>query len=152
MRPSLAGSLLLGMVLILAGCAGQVTRAPSAGASVAPVVSMPACAAASLPAAATLPAAFPATIPMPPGSLVTGTRSDGKQLIVDAILPGTLPQAAGFMTRELPAAGWAITDSDAEQDEAEASFSGAGFTGRFRLHSITGCNDAVTFSLTVTPS
>ena len=64
----------------------------------------------------------------------------------------TIAQAAAFMTRELPANGWTITASDAEQDEAEASFSGTGFTGRFRLHSITGCNDAVTFSIAVTPS
>jgi hypothetical protein len=56
------------------------------------------------------------------------------------------------MTRLLPSAGLNITDSDAEQDEAEASFSGGGVSGRFRLHSITGCNDAVTLTITVSTS
>jgi hypothetical protein len=56
------------------------------------------------------------------------------------------------MTRILPAAGLKLTNSDAEQDEAEASFSRGGISGRFRLHSLTGCNDAVTLTLTVTTS
>ena len=88
-------------------------------------------------------------MPLPPNTYVTGARSNENELVVDAIVPSTLAQAADFMQRELPAAGLEITDSDAEQDEAEASFSGSGVSGRFRLHGITGCNEAVTLSLTV---
>jgi hypothetical protein len=142
------------VALAAAGCAAgfQATPAPTAIPSPTPrpAPSLPPCATPSLAPVAPLPTGFPTTVPMPPGTYITGARSSANQVVVDAIVPGSLAQAAAFMTAELPKAGWTITGSDAEMDEAEASFSGAGFTGRFRLHSMTGCNDAVTFTVAVT--
>ena len=88
-------------------------------------------------------------MPLPPGTLVTGARTSGNQLAVDALVPATLAQAAEFMTRELPASGFTISGSDAEQDEAEASFAGNGVSGRFRLHGIANCGYAVTLTVSV---
>jgi hypothetical protein len=85
-------------------------------------------------------------------TVITGGRTSGNQLTVDALVATSLSQAADAMTRQFPAAGLNITDSDAEQDEAEANFSGGGISGRFRLHSLTGCDDAVTLTLSVTTS
>jgi hypothetical protein len=144
-RASLTAATLASAVLVLAACSGG----GSPRASVAATPAIPGCAAASLPPQATPPPGFPAGVPLPPGTYITGGRASGGELVLDAIVPSDLSQAAAFMTRELPAAGLGITSSDAEQDEAEARFTGSGISGRFRLHGITGCNGAVTFSVAV---
>jgi hypothetical protein len=130
------------VLAVLGACTGPPGATTSA-------VAIPVCAGVTPMPNAEAPAGLPDGLPLPPDLAISG-RSEGEgRVTIDGIVPMTLQDAATFMTRELPAAGFGITDSDAEQDEAEGSFSGAGATGRFRLHGIAGCPDAITFALTV---
>jgi hypothetical protein len=138
---------LVALAALTVACSSAGRSSPAAS----PTPVLAACAAANLAPATALPSGVPASLPLPPGTYVTGGRTDGDQVAVDALVPGTLSVAAAFMTQQLPAAGFKLTDSDAEQDEAEARFSGNGVSGRLRLHSITGCNDAVTLTVAVSP-
>jgi hypothetical protein len=62
-------------------------------------------------------------------------------------VPAELKAAAAFFLRELPAAGFTLGMGDGELDEAESTFSGNGYQGHFKVHSIQDCPGAVTLSV-----
>lgn len=133
-------AVLIGTVtVLLAGCGG------SHNASSRP--SLPACAKAGH--ATSIPSDFPAMFPLPPGTVVSLIHRSAGALTVQGVSPTEFKQAVAFFQRELPAAGFQLGEGDAEQDEAESSFSGHGVTGRWRVNGILQCPNAVTLTVAV---
>ena len=131
------------MLLILAvGCGGpQASGGPG-------VPAMPACAQVGTPVA--LPPGFPQSVPMPAGTVITSveTRTEGR-IVVNGVIPTDVKAAGAFFEQQLPAAGFKITDSEAESNESEGSFEGNGIKGRWRVRGMANCPGATDLALVV---
>jgi hypothetical protein len=68
--------------------------------------------------------------------------------IVRGVVGQSLQAAVDFYTR-LPAAGYRLTEGDAEPTEAESRFAGNGLSGKWKVNAIVGCQDVVTLALFV---
>src|SRR5207249_834487 len=94
---------------------------------------LPACAKAgtSIP----LPSAFPANFPLPPGTEITAQEErSGDRIIITTIVPALdVKGVAEFFERELPKAGFKITEGESEPGEAEANYEGNGVKGRWKV-------------------
>jgi hypothetical protein len=145
----------LGLAMLICVIAGLGTGctdgAPSVSGAAAPAgiqaapAGLPACTAA-VPVA--LPNLFPASFPLPPGTVVTVARDQANgKLVVGAFIPGDLATAVAFLQRELPGAGYQLLHNEAEAGEAEADFQGHGVQGRWKVGAMARCPGAV--SLTV---
>jgi hypothetical protein len=127
---------------MLAGCGGG---GGNGGHESAP--RMPACAGAG--PAVRLPANFPRGFPLPPGTVVTSTRRQSGGVVVDGIVPDGLDGTRRFLLRKLPEAGFRLSGGEAEENEAETDFAGAGVVGRLKVREIDGCAGAVTLTVGV---
>jgi hypothetical protein len=124
------------------GGAAGASSSPSAAAPVtaaqAPAPSLPACANAG--PAVPIPAAFPPAFALPDGSVVVGTDTPaGGGSRITAIVPLEVDEFGEFLERALPAAGLAIGGGEAEADELESKFSGAGVAGQVTARELSGC-------------
>jgi hypothetical protein len=57
--------------------------------------------------------------------------------------------AVVFFQSKLPAAGYQLLRGDAEMDEAESTFSGQGFQGKWKVQGILNCSGAVALTIAV---
>ena len=140
-------ALVIMLLTLLTGCSGPgaaPTDIPSS--TDKPISELPVCAEAG--PAISLPAEFPSDFPLPPGTAIHASRNTGEGvLIVDGMVPANLQTTAAFFQQELPAAGFVLGFGDGELDEAESAFSGNGFQGHFKVHSILDCPGAVTLTV-----
>jgi hypothetical protein len=89
-----------------------------------------------------------ADFPLPRGTAITSTATPYPgQLLVGAVIPAELADAAGFFGDELPAAGYEVGRGDAEQGESEAPFTGHGVRGKWKVNSMADCPGAVRLTL-----
>lgn len=116
------------------------------GASVAATPQVPACTHAGK--AVGRPSAIPAAV-FPPQTILTSVRRRHGLTVVSGVVPLTLHDAVRFFVTGLPAAGYVNGLGDAEMDEAESFFTGAGLHGKWKVNGIPGCPNAVTLSLYV---
>jgi hypothetical protein len=65
------------------------------------------------------------------------------------VIPNELRDAVTFFQRALPRAGFQLGEGDAEHDEAESTFSGNGFAGKWKLNGILNCPNAVALTIAV---
>ena len=100
--------------------------------------------------AVTPPAPFPGSFPLPDGTVLTSYRHGaGGFLIVEGVQPLGLQEAARFLVRELPLAGYRLGEGDSEGDEAETDFSGHGLAGRVKVRALQDCEEATTIAISV---
>lgn len=127
--------------ILLSGCEGMPGAAERA-------VNAP-CGAVT---AGPLPAGFPKSFPLPPGAAITSreTRS-ADRIIVETIVPGDVKSVAVFFERALPQAGFTPGKGESEPSEAEASWSGNGYRGRWKANSIVNCPDKVSLTILAQP-
>lgn len=90
---------------------------------------------------------LPVDFPLPPGTAIVSSESPfPSQVVVAALVPGELPDAAAYFNDVLPEDGYEVGIGDAEGTESEAPFTGNGYRGKWRLNSIPEC-DAVRLTL-----
>lgn len=140
---------LIAVVVLGSGCESGKAARPTVQAGSAPG-SLPACAHAG--DAVARPDGFPASLPLPDGTVLTGRETGVKRAAVSGLVPLSLRDAAAWMTRALPDAGYAAGESDAEQDEAESFFTGHGLTGKWKLNALENCPGAVAIEISVSPT
>ena len=134
------------LALVLAGCGGS--KVPTAS---APATGLPPCANAG--PAVSVPSEFPNSFPLPPGTVITSSqRSQTGVIVVGGFIPMEFKKIVAFFQRELPAAGYQLLEGDAEMDEAESTFSGRGFRGKWKVNGILNCQGAVTLTIAVSKS
>jgi hypothetical protein len=137
----------IALLISLTGCAGQggASSPPPGQPTAGP---LPGCANAGAPLP--LPPTFPQALPLPPGTVITYHQDLGAgQVLVGGVVPSDLRTVVAFFARALPAAGFELGEGDAEPDEAEASYTGNGYHGKWKVHGILNCPDAVTLTISV---
>lgn len=136
-------ALLLGLVVTtVAGCDGSAGTSKDAAGAGGP--SRPSLSPCPTPkdTSVTLPPGPSSRLPYPgfaadPESLPTSGR--GNQLIRFNTAMA-LRDAVSFVTEQLPSAGYAIGEGDAEQHEADVPFSKGPVTGKLRLSEVSACS------------
>jgi hypothetical protein len=127
-------------VMWAAGCS---SKAPPV---VTPGPSLPPCAGAGSPVA--LPPEFPSSFPLPPGTVITSNqRTERGAITVSGFAPMQFKDAVIFFQSKLPTAGYKPLEGDAEMDEAESTFSGHGYNGKWKVNGILNCPGAVTLGV-----
>jgi hypothetical protein len=146
---------LLAVCGLVAGCTGNGAVATSSSAPVqasqAAAPSLPACAKAGQ--AVPIPADFPATFALPNGSLVVGADTPaGGGSRITALVPLEVDEFGKYLETALPAAGLAIGGGEAEADELESKFSGAGIAGQLTARELSDCAGILSVQVTVRAS
>lgn len=100
-----------------------------------------------------LPHGFPAAFPLPPGTVVIGSeqRSENR-VIVTAISPDPEKDVLSFFQKELPKAGYALSDGEVESGDAESDWSTAGWRGRWAIREIPGCDNDTVITVLAAPA
>ena len=129
------------IAVVVGGCSGASAPGPSAA--------WPSCAAPA--EAITIPTAFDPTIPLPADLRVATAREapDGG-IELTALARGSLADIAAFFSRNLPAAGFAVSEGESGATEAEATFSGPTSTGRLVARPMSDCQGVVELSISAT--
>jgi hypothetical protein len=145
------GSRLVGgmLMLALAGC-GSAANSGNPAISQADLANLPACAYVGTPIER--PTSFPASFPLPPGTVLNyqESRSAGRT-IIGGVAPSTARDVAIFWEQAMPRAGFRQTSGESEPGEAEASFEGNGVRGRWKVNDMPDCPNVVTLSLVAGP-
>jgi hypothetical protein len=76
-------------------------------------------------------------------------RNERGVIVVGGVSPTKFKNAVAFFQRKLPSAGYKLLEGDAEMDEAESTFSGQGFQGKWKVNGILNCPGAVTLTIAV---
>jgi hypothetical protein len=77
-------------------------------------------------------------------------RSDSHtQLQITGIVPLNLAESAKFLMSELPKAGYEITNTDSESNEADGLFKGNGWIGSYRVSMLDNCDTSTMWSVRV---
>jgi hypothetical protein len=87
---------------------------------------------------------------LPPDTVITSvTRPRAGMTLVHGIVATPFRSAVEFFVQKLPAAGYVNTAGDAEMDEAESFFVGAGVRGKWKVNGIAMCPNASKLALYV---
>jgi hypothetical protein len=79
--------------------------------------------------------------------VVTGVEQRNGGQVITAMAPWDVKSVAASLTHDLAASGFKNGKGDSELNEAEAAYAGAGYMGRWKIHSVPGCPAAVTFQV-----
>lgn len=124
----------------------QVAVAQKAPPAVTRATSLPPCAGAGSPVE--LPPDFPSSFPLPPGTVITSSqRTESGAITVSGFAPMQFKDTVAFFQSKLPAADYKPLEGDAEMDEAESTFSGHGYNGKWKVNGIPNCPGAVTLGV-----
>lgn len=135
--------------VLLAGCGASTSGKPSPTHTAvrmstylyrAAAARVPACAHAGR--AIVLPGKFPHDFPMPPHTVITSWHREVGAIAVVGSIPSTsFVSTAAFFNRELPLAGYKVLyhQTDVGRD-AEGTFRGKGYVGRWQLEFMKTCN------------
>lgn len=149
--PALGAPTALLALLLTAACGGG-EPAPVAAPS-GDVVTPPAPLPCDAPAGLALPAGWPASVPMPPGYVVTRTeRRSGDRLIVSARVPGDFHRVVTFFNAALPAAGMPQSNGQLDPFDSESDFAGRGVQGRWTVGLSAQCDGASDLTMLVLPA
>lgn len=104
-------------------------------------VSTPSCLATLTPVEIPSDGSFPADWAFPPGTIVTATEPvpGGNGLAVTAQVAQDFEEVLPFMQHDLEDAGFVATNGEAEEDDAEATWSGKGFSGTWAIRASDSC-------------
>ena len=134
-KPRVAGLLLVTLGLTSLSACGQ--DEPRADASSTPT---PSCMKSLSPASVPSDGTFPQDWPFPPGTVVTATEKvPGGGVAVTAQVGADFEDVLPFMQQDLEDAGFVATQGEAEDDDAEATWSGNGYAGSWALRRSETC-------------
>ena len=134
MRRPLAAAGLVVVAFALAGVA--LGERPHAAAA-----TLPACARAGAPVSSL------ASFPLPRGTVLDRRTHEYGYVVLRGRVPGYINPVRDWLVSHVPASGFRITGGDAEAAEAEASFTGHGVRGRWKVRELPGCPGALTLQL-----
>jgi len=99
------------------------------------------------------PDGFPDGLPLPTSFLATGAdERSGGRLVLDGVTTDDFETTLHFLQKELPKAGYRLTEGEVEEHDAESNFSGHGVRGRWAIRVADGCTTRTTLSVVVQPS
>jgi len=125
-----------GLLLVASG----LTLLSACGSDSADAANVPSCMQSLK--AVTLPAggSFPKDWPFPEGTVITATEDvPGGGLAVTAQVGSDFEEVLPFMQHDLEDAGFVASQGEAEHDDAEATWSGNGYAGKWAIKSSETC-------------
>jgi hypothetical protein len=135
----------IGFVAVAAAATAVVSYAGrSGGRATSPAATLPACVGGG--ARTTLPPGW--KVPFPKGTAVSIVEGGAVRQVI-GFAPYSFASAVAYFREGFPKRGYAIGNGDAENDEAEANFSGHGVRGRWRVNAIAGCPGATVVTIAV---
>jgi hypothetical protein len=90
---------------------------------------------------------FPEEFPLPQGTVVGSEYVDRGARVAKLFIRGELAAARDYYDEQLPKHGFVLGEGEAEEEEAETEFEGHGFGGRLKLHTIDGCDHALSLAV-----
>jgi hypothetical protein len=94
---------------------------------------------------------FPGEFPLPEGTVVGSEYLDRGARVAELFIRGDLDSAREYYREQLPKRGFDLGEGEAEEEEAETEFDGHGFEGRLKLHTIRGCDEALSLAVVLRP-
>jgi hypothetical protein len=100
-----------------------------------------------------LPQGFPAAFPLPPNTVVIGSeqRSENR-VIVTAISADSEKEVLSFLQKELPQAGYTLSNGEVESGDAESDWTATGWHGRWAIREIPGCDRDTVITVLAAPA
>ena len=133
-RVAAQAAVVLSLTLVSA-CGGGDQDADKNGAA-----ATPACMSSLTPKSVPKDGSFPTDWPFPPGTVVTHVEQvPGGGLAVTAQVGSEFEKVLPFMQHDLEKAGFVATQGEAEHDDAEATWTGAGYAGSWAIKSSDDC-------------
>ncbi|MCB0896574.1 MAG: hypothetical protein KDB43_14595 [Nocardioidaceae bacterium] len=133
-----ARSRVVGLVLATSGLV--LTSACGGDSEAASESPTPSCMSSLAPASVPSDGTFPTHWPFPPGTVITATEQvPGGGLAVTAQVGSSFERVLPFMQHDLEEAGFVATQGEAEDDDAEATWSGNGYSGTWAIKSSETC-------------
>jgi hypothetical protein len=139
----LASAPLVLLVLTVAGCGGGGGAEKEVGGTVPDCVDVV--------RGKDLPTTFPQEFPLPESAVVASEYTESGARVTELFIRGELEAARDYYKEELPKAGFELGEGDAEEQEAETEFDGHGYEGHLKLHTIEGCENAVSLRVVLRP-
>lgn len=90
-----------------------------------------------------------ARFPLPVGSVIERRQAKYGYAIFSGYVPGAINPVRDFLVSRLPPAGYRLGSGDSEAAEAEATYSGHGVRGRWKMRAVPGCPGALTIQIAV---
>jgi len=134
-----AGVLAAFILLLAAGC-GSEKKAEEGGAEKE---------CSSAPAAMAGNPTLPAMFPTPDNVTYTGQKKTGPSSVVSGFRDGELGDAFDAYKSGFDSAGYQVTHSEKEEDDAEVNFAGGNSTGQVKM--IQSCKDRTSLAITIRP-
>ncbi len=102
---------------------------------------------------AEVPQGFPASFPWPAHTVVIGSeqRSE-KRVIVTAISSDAEKDVLSALQKDLPAAGYTLSNGEVESGDAESDWSATGWKGRWAIRAIPGCDNDTVVTVLAAPA
>ncbi|MGI9155351.1 MAG: hypothetical protein ACR2FG_01735 [Marmoricola sp.] len=95
-----------------------------------------------------LPTSFPTGFPLPKGTVVYNAEDRGKDgVIVSAITSSSLKDVRATLNGPARKAGFKVTSGETEKRDAEASWTGNGFRGRWAIKQSATCKGEVSIQV-----
>jgi hypothetical protein len=95
-----------------------------------------------------LPAGFPATFPLPAGTVVTTAEDRGTGgLVIEGVTATAFTDVLHELQTSLPARGFTPDEGETEPHDAESNWSSATFTGRWAIRELTQCGGQTAVSV-----
>lgn len=138
MRHALGVAAAVALVSLTAGCGSDSGSDPDAGRFSAAADTTTCVADAT--AVASTPDGYPKDFPMPDGTVVFNVEDRGADgVIATGVTSTAFKDVLAALNGPAQTAGFKVTDGETEDHDAEANWSGNGFTGRWAIKESASC-------------
>jgi hypothetical protein len=134
-------------VILVAGCDSEAEKEKEKDAAKLKASASTAVCAKDAKAVA-LPAGFPATFPLPAGTVVTSAEDRGTGgLVVSGVTATTFKDVLKGLQADLPAKGFTPKNGETEPHDAESDWSSSDYDGRWAIREVTQCGNQTLVSV-----
>ncbi len=106
------------------------------------------CIADAKPFSGTLPANFPRAFPLPDGTVLYNVEDRGTDGVIGTgVVKAGLKDVLGMLNGKAQDDGFAVSNGETEDHDAEANWAGNGFRGRWAIRDSATCNGEVVIQL-----
>lgn len=134
-----AAALVSTLLVLSAGCGGRGESAdPDAGGDLTAAADTSTCLADAHPVR-DFPAGYPTHFPLPDGTVVYHVEDRGEEGVVATAVTGTAFPDVLTALNAAKSSGFEVTEGETEDHDAEANWTGNGYTGRWALRESASC-------------
>ncbi|MDX6358572.1 MAG: hypothetical protein QOH37_1626 [Nocardioidaceae bacterium] len=135
-----AAALVSALLVLTAGCGdkGESAAEPDAGGDLTAAADTSTCRADAHPVT-DLPSGYPTDFPLPPGTVVYHVEDRGADgLVATGVTRTAFPDVLSALNAA-KTAGFKVTEGETEDHDAEANWTGNGYTGRWAIRESSAC-------------